>query len=61
MFPYTVRYNESESDIQNNNLLYKIEQQCQSIFEIWENWTIEKSKMSKFYFTIYINCLITIL
>ena len=24
MFPYTVKYTESESDIQNNNLLYKI-------------------------------------
>ena len=23
MFPYTIKYTESESDIQNNNLLYK--------------------------------------
>ena len=25
MFPYRVKYNESESDIQNNNLLYEID------------------------------------
>ena len=37
MFPYRVKYTESEYDIQNNNLLYKIDQQCQIIFEIWEN------------------------
>ena len=33
MFPYRVRYTESEDDIQNNNLLYKIDQQCQIAFE----------------------------
>ena len=36
MFPYTVNYTESESNIQNNNLLYKIDQQCQNTFEKWE-------------------------
>ena len=34
MFPYTVNYTESESDIQNNNLLYKMDQACQNTFEI---------------------------
>ena len=33
MFPYTEKYTESESDIQNNNLLYKIQPKCQNTFE----------------------------
>ena len=33
MFPYTVKSTESEYEIQNNNLLYKINQQCQNIFD----------------------------
>ena len=33
MSPYRDEYTESESDIQNNNLLYKIHQQCQTTFE----------------------------
>ena len=37
MFPYRVKYTESESDIQNNDLLYKIDQQCQNTFEILKN------------------------
>ena len=36
MFPYRVKYNESESDIQNINLLYKIEQKCQNTFDVLE-------------------------
>ena len=32
-----IKYNEAESDIRNNNLLYKIEQQCQNTFEHLEN------------------------
>ena len=36
MFPYRVKYTESESDIQKNNLLYRIDQQCQNTFEVWE-------------------------
>ena len=31
-FPYTVEETESESDIQNNSLLYTIHQKCQNIF-----------------------------
>ena len=38
MFPYTVKYNESESDIQNNYLLYKIDKQFQNSFELLENF-----------------------
>ena len=37
MFPYRFKYNESEYDIQNNNLLYTIDQSCQNTFEIFEN------------------------
>ena len=43
MFRYRVKCNESESDIQNINLLYKIDQQCQNTFELLEN----KCKISK--------------
>ena len=37
MFPYRVTYTESEYDIQNNDLLYKIHPKCQNIFEILEH------------------------
>ena len=44
MFPYRVKYTESEYYIQNNNLLYKIHQQCQNTFNILETMlkTFEK-------------------
>ena len=42
MFPYRVKYTESESDIQNNDLLYKIDQQCQNTFEKLEKWNVSK-------------------
>ena len=48
MFPYTVQYNESESDIQNMNLFYKLGQQCQNTFEMLENPKMfEKFKTKK--------------
>ena len=34
MFPYTKKYAESESDIQNNSLLYKIHPKCQNTFDL---------------------------
>ena len=37
MFPYRVKYTESEYDIQNNDLLYKIEQQFQNTYEVLKN------------------------
>ena len=40
MFPYTEKYTESESDIQNNDLLYKTHQQHKNTFEMLE--TFEK-------------------
>ena len=46
MFPYRVKYNESEYDIQNNDLLYKIEQKCQNTFEMLQTWKFSKSKQT---------------
>ena len=42
MFPYTVKYTESESDIQNNDLLHKIEQNAKMFSNFW------KTKNGKF-------------
>ena len=53
MFPYTEKYTESESDIQNNDLLYKIDQQCQNTFEILEKWKIRKIKNQILFCNIY--------
>ena len=37
MFPYTEKHTESESDIQNNNLLYKTDKIFQNTFDNLEN------------------------
>ena len=37
MLPYRVQYNESEYDIKNYNLFYRIGQQCQNTFNVLEN------------------------
>ena len=37
MFPYTEKYTEPESDIQNN-IFYKIGQQCQNALDFLEKW-----------------------
>ena len=51
MFPYTVKYNESESIIQNNNLLYKIDQKCQNIFDLGEKLEMfENNQKIRFWF-----------
>ena len=42
MFPYRVKHNESESDIQNNDLLYKTHQKYQNIFEQMEHFKVSK-------------------
>ena len=45
MFPYTVKYTDSEYDIQNNDLLCKIDQQCQNTFELLKHFgTFRKIK-----------------
>ena len=38
MFPYKFKYTESKYDIQNNYLLYEIDQKCQNAFEFLENF-----------------------
>ena len=53
MFPYTEKYTESEYDIQNNNLLYKIDQQCQNTFEHFQKF--EKFKILNSLFGIIYN------
>ena len=45
MFPYRVKYTDSESDIQNQDFLYKVHQQHQNTFEMLEN--VRKSNKSK--------------
>ena len=37
-FLYRVKYTESESDIQNDDLLYKIPPKCQNAIELYENF-----------------------
>ena len=49
MFPYTEKYTESESDIQNNDLLYKIDQKLQNAFETLEKMeNVDKIKNTYF-------------
>ena len=58
MFPYTEKYTESESDIKNTNLFYKIGQQYQNAFDLLEHFgeKMEKKKENKetsfFYFVL---------
>ena len=44
MFPYTEKYTESESDIQNSNLLYKIHQKHQNTFEHLDHFGKNENK-----------------
>ena len=59
MFPYRGKYNESEYDIQNNNLLYKIDQQCQTTFEhletFWKPQTLHC--LYKLHNSYFVNCI----
>ena len=51
MFPYRVKHTESEYDIQINELLYKIDHQCQNAFEFF--WNFSKTfKHSNFLFCV---------
>ena len=45
MFPYTEKYKEFESDIQNNDWLYKISQKTKYIRFFESFGTIEKSSV----------------
>ena len=42
MFPYTEKYTKSESDIQNNHLLYITHPKCQNIFEYLDFRQVQK-------------------
>ena len=55
MFPYRFKYTETAYDIQDNDLLYKIDQQYQNTFECLEN-----GKIRKCCFIIYIISIIKI-
>ena len=66
---YRVKYNESESDIQNNNLFYKIDQQRQNTFDVLDNFERKKKvlktillwilyKFHNSYFVIFVNFVI---
>ena len=53
MFPYTEKYAESESDIQNNDLLNNIDQRCQNTFEYLQK--MGKSEMFNIFKTLFCN------
>ena len=63
MFPYTVKYTESEHDIQHNDLLYKTHQPCQNTFEVLGQIAKfhPKTKKNTFNFMICISSIINIL
>ena len=52
MFPYRVKYTESEYDIQNNDLLYKIDQHHQNTFDCFESFGKIKFENFKYLFCI---------
>ena len=52
MFPYTVKYTESEYDIKNNDLLYKTDPTHQNTFELLEMFGNNK-KLRKCLFILY--------
>ena len=47
MFPYRIKYTESEYDIQNNDLLYKIHTKHQHTFEIWKSKSTVPQKQTR--------------
>ena len=53
MFPYRVKYADSESDIQNNDLLYKINQKCQNTLK--NQKMLQTSKMFKKFKFLFCN------
>ena len=62
MFPYTEKCTESEHDIQNDDLLYTINQKCQSTFDILDlGGRNENVQKTNFYSVICIICIIQIL
>ena len=59
MFPYTVKYTESDSDIQNNNSLYKIDQTCQNTFDFilfFENVGKFRKRQKTYFYLLHVYC-----
>ena len=65
MFPYTEKYTESESDIQNNNFFYNIGPKCQNTFDFWDVFgkfpKTENVQNPNVYFVLCINSIIPLL
>ena len=67
MIIYTEKYTESEYDIQNDNLKYKIHQKCRNIFEgivfskFSKNRKTKKKEQFTIFFITYISSIIHIL
>ena len=61
MLPYRVKYTEYESDIKNNNFLYKLKQIYQNTFDCWGKFSNKEKQITLFYFIISINSIIRIL
>ena len=55
MFPYTVKYTESEYDMQNEDLLYKIHPKCPKYFQQIGTFgkTFEKNTTYMFFILLY--------
>ena len=54
MFPYRVKYNESEYDIQDINLLYKIHPKHQNALEDLEKFGTFRKTNFKFLFCLFV-------
>ena len=55
MFAYTAKYTESESDIQNSDLLYETHQKHQNTFEISEkSENIEQNQKHQSFILLYL-------
>ena len=61
MFPYRVKYADSETDIQINDLLYNLHPTCQNTFDFLENLKKQKTlfcilyKLHNLYSVIFVN------
>ena len=53
MFPYRAKYTESESDNQNNDLLYTLDQQIQKHFRLFGNIKNEKHETQALFCKVY--------
>ena len=54
MFPYRVKYTESEYDIQNNDSLYKIDPTCQNAFDFLFLENIEQIQQQQVFILYFV-------